>query len=119
MTVPTVFIQEAPTKMTGTSFSLGPGEKRRFTGGPVGRHRKQIIITNEDNSEKLYISIGDPESATAEGRARAMTIFTNSSITIFTSDDVILFNPDGSASVNPVQVIEVFYLGAGNLVASP
>lgn len=102
--------------MTGVSFDLSAGEKRRFAGGPVGRHRKQIIITNEDNSDKLYISIGDPESPTASGRARSMTIFPNTSITLFTSDDVTLFNPAASATVSVVQVIEIFYIGAGNLV---
>lgn len=104
--------------MSGTSFDLAVGEKRRFPGGPVGRHRKQIIVTNEDNSDKLYISIGDPESATASGRARSMTIFPNTSITLFTSDDVTLFNPSAANVVSTVQVIEIFYTGAGNLVAS-
>ena len=114
-TIPTVFIQEAPTKMQGQSFILEAGQSRRFSGGPAGYHRKQIIVTNEDNSDKLYISIGDPDAASPT-RSKTMTIFPNSSITIFTSDDVTLYNPSGSADINLVQVIEVFYTGAGNLV---
>jgi hypothetical protein len=116
MTVPVVFIQEAPTKLQGTSFDLGVGEKRRFPGGILGRHRKQIIVTNEDNSDKLYICIGDPDSATATGKARSMTIFPNTSITLFTSDDITLFNPSASNVVSTVQVLEIFYTGAGGLV---
>lgn len=114
-TVPTVFIQESPTVMQGSSFILEAGKWRVFNGGPAGRHRKQIIITNEDNSDKLYISIGDPDSSSPT-RSKSMTIFPNSSITIFTSDVVTLYNPSGSADINLVQVIEVFYTGAGNLV---
>lgn len=102
--------------MVGQSFDMDVGQSRKFVGGPVGRHRKQIIVTNEDNSDKLYISIGDPESATASGRARSMTIFPNTSITLFTSDDITLFNPSAANVVSTVQVIEIFYIGAGNLV---
>jgi len=112
----TVFIQEAPTKLQGTSFALGIGEKRRFPGGIVGRHRKQIVITNEDGAYKFYISIGDPESATAAGKAHAMTIFPNTSITLFTSDDIVVFNSNTVNPINYVQVLEIFYTGAGDLV---
>lgn len=117
MTIQTVFIQEAPTKLQGANFKLGPGEKRSFPGGILGRHRKQIIITNDDNaSTKLYVAVGDPESATAAGRAQSMVVFNQSSITIFTNDTITLFNPHATQAVTVVAVLEVFYTGAGNLV---
>lgn len=115
--VQTVFIQESPTKLQGSSFRLGVGEKRKFPGGSVGRHRKQIIISNDDSaSTKLYVSIGDPESATAAGKAQAMVIFANTTVTFFTNDEITLFNPHASQSVTFVGVLEVFYTGAGDLV---
>lgn len=102
--------------MQGNSFRLNAGDRRKFPGGAIGTHRKQIIITNADStSTPVYISIGDPESATAGGRAQAMKILVDTSITIFTNDEVTLFNPHASDAVSAVGVIEVFYTGAGLL----
>ena len=113
----TVFFQEAPTKLQGANFALGQGEKRTFRGAPLGRHRKKIIISNDDNgSTRLYVSIGDPESASASGRARVAVVFAQGTLPLETNDDITLFNPSTTQAVTAIHVVEMFYTGAGALV---
>jgi len=115
--VSTVFMQESPTKLQGNSFSLGVGEWKSFPGGPLGRHRKQIVITNDDNAAtRLYVAIGEPESVSAAGRKRAMVVFPQTSITLFTNDVITVFNGTSGQIVTFVGILESFYTGAGDLV---
>lgn len=107
--IPIYLVQDAPTVMQGSSFDLAPSTAnvpsfRIFPGGPVGQHRKQIIITNEDNSDKLYIAL-----LAGSSPVKIMTVFPNTNITLLTSADVVLYNPSTTNKIDGVQVIEIFY----------
>lgn len=89
-------------------FALANGDTFKVQGGILGRHRKQIVITNEDNSNKLAIVAGvaegvDPKTVTQKG----LTIFVNSSVTLFTNADITIKATDGA--ISEVQVLEVIY----------
>ena len=100
--------QDAPTRTQMNRYKLANGEYIRIAGGPVGQHRRQIIITNEDNANKLAVVEGnavDPKTITAKG----LTVFVNSSVTMFTNADVFIKATDGA--ISEVQVYEVYYTG--------
>ena len=106
-TFPVTLVQDAPTRMQFNKWALANGEVLRISGGPPGRHRRQIVITNEDNSNKMAIVEGDtvdPRSVTFKG----MTIWPNESITLFTNAPVTLKATDGG--ISEVQVLEIYYV---------
>jgi hypothetical protein len=108
MGIQTVFFKEAPTRAICYEMDLPANGVRKIPAAPVPMHRKQIIITNEDNSDKLYVVEGnavDPSTSTRRGA----TVFPNTSITLFTSDDIYL-KAAGSGSVVSVEITEIFYL---------
>ena len=106
-----VFTQDAPTTIKGTHISqLKVGQWRKFTGGPLGRHRRQIVITNDDNVNKLSIIRHDGQSSDPDTSTdKIMTIFPNTSITLFTNDAIVIKNTLAGNDIDGVFIIETFY----------
>jgi hypothetical protein len=107
-----VITQDAPTKIRGRALELKAGKWARFPGGPFGRHRRQIVITNDDNSnDNLYImrcadEATDPDTATEP----IMAVFPQTSITLFTNDLILIKNLHATDTVTAVYVLETFYV---------
>ena len=102
-----IIIREAATRMDGVSLFLAGGTEKVFKGPPSPLHRKQIIITNEDDTRRLHL-VRKGVSSTS-GNAKLMTIYPNESKVIFTSDDVTVANLNAAGTSAELQVIEVFY----------
>jgi hypothetical protein len=119
--VATVFVQESPTKLVGTSFELAALESRTFSAPPQGRHRKQFIVTVGDANQDLFLSLGKPaDPANPKGSDRMMFLpQLHSSVptrtVIESSDEITLFNP-GPFKCEPIHVLEILYNGAGDMV---
>ena len=106
-TFPVTMVQDAPTRMQFNKWALDSNQVLRISGGPIGRHRKQIVITNESNTNKMAIVEGDsvdPKTVTFKG----LTIFVNESVTLFTNAPVTLKATDGA--ISEVQVLEIYYI---------
>ena len=100
-------VQDAPTRMQFNKWALDSNQVLRISGGPIGRHRKQIVITNEDDTNKLAIVEGDtvdPKTVTFKG----MTIWKNESVTLFTNAPVTIKATNGA--IAEVQVLEIYYV---------
>src|SRR5262249_56836100 len=110
-TYPLVFSMDAPTRIKGAEFILSPGDVIKLDGGPVGRHRKQIVITNEDNVDKPYIIEGEKVDPKGPTDVKYMTLFPNTAITLFTNSTIWIKAPAAGATVNYIQVLETFYTG--------
>ena len=114
--VNTSFVQEAPTRIQGSHFALDAQQSRTFKGGPVGFHRKEFIITNDDNSStRAYVSAATQEAANASAQVRLGCVFDSGTLHLATNADIIVFNPTSSVLTN-LHVAEIFYTGAGALV---
>jgi hypothetical protein len=108
-TTPVTLTLDAPTRVRGRSLSLGDEKWARFQGGPIGRHRRQIIITNGDPTLSLYIVAGHDDNVDPDATSeKYMQIFPRTSITIFTNDTIILKSLDGR--VDNISVLETFYI---------
>lgn len=100
-------VQDAPTRIQFNKWKLSSNEVLRISGGPPGRHRKQIVITNEDDTNKCAIVEGDtvdPKTVTFKG----MTIWKNQSVTLFTNAPITIKATDGA--INEIQVLEIYYI---------
>jgi hypothetical protein len=101
--------QDSPTRIQGMYIPIiAPGQVIRLSGGPVGQHRKQIVITSDDNVQRLHIVDGNNVDPATVSR-KLMTIFPNTSITLFTSAEVVLKNCNPSQNVNDVYILETYY----------
>jgi hypothetical protein len=108
--IPAYLMQDAPTELRGQVFELRPGQVLRFAGGPIGRHRKYIRITNEDVNTALFIVAGDeqgidPKTTTVKLAKLAQNAF----IELWTNATITVKNISASEIVTPVPVLELFY----------
>jgi hypothetical protein len=104
-------IQEAPTRMQGTSLVLPPGHWRAFSGAPVPFHRKRIIITNEDPNTRVYIVAGPDQSQNPDNTVeKFLTLKVNSDpFSLDTNATIVIKNLSATETVSTVQVLELFY----------
>jgi len=102
-------LQDAPTRLAGRVVNLDAGKWVKLVGQPLGRHRRWITITNEDNTDKVHViraGESDPDLSTE----KLMTIWPNTSATLWTSDDVVIKNLNGAAAISELQILECFYI---------
>lgn len=108
-----VYTQDAPTRIQGQNFELYQNKVATFPGGILGRHRKQIVISNEDGGTKLHVIDGDAEDPLTTTK-KIMTVWPGTSITLFTSAKIYIKAIDGNVVVSGlnkgVQVLETFYI---------
>jgi hypothetical protein len=100
-------VQDAPTRIQMNRYQLANLKWVRIPGGPVGQHRRQIVITNHDAVGNVDIVEGvsvDPATATLKG----LTVWPQQSVTLFTNADIFI-KADGA--ITEAQVLEVYYTG--------
>lgn len=103
--------QDAPTIIRGKEYTLEPGQHVILAGGSPGRHRKQIVITNEDVNTKAYLVNGpDGNVDPATSTEKLITLGIGESITLFTSGTVVLKNLSGTEIISTLQVLETYYV---------
>jgi len=102
---------EAPTRMQGRSLILGPGEWVAIPGGKViGSHRRKIIITNEDTNTRVYLVKGPEQNVNPDNETvKILTIKVDDVRELETNSTIYLKNVSGVETVNPVQVLELYY----------
>jgi hypothetical protein len=110
-TFPVTIVQDAPTEVRGHVLTLRAGELAFLNGGPPGRHRKYIRITNEDVNTRLYLVAGpeqdvDPITTTV----KLATIGIDDFIELYTNGQLVLKNIATGETVTPIQIVEVFYV---------
>jgi hypothetical protein len=113
----TIFTQDAPTLLRGRVLTIMPGQVVELEGGPVGRHRKFIRITNEDVNTRLYVVKGKEQSVDPKTVTEKLAVLgTDDFIELDTNALITLKNISSSENVTPVAILETFYIGAGALV---
>lgn len=111
MATPVILVQDAPTRVQSWQGSLKQNESKTFPGGPLGRHRRQIIITNDDADFKLHI-VTNPGT----DHKKCNIVFTNDQISLFTNDEISIQAVDGDLMIGTsgqpaIFVQEFFYTG--------
>jgi hypothetical protein len=108
--VPAYLMQDAPTRLVGQVLSMAPGAVFRLPGGPIGRHRKYIRITNEDTNTPLFLVAGDEQSIDATTTTvKLAKLGQNDFIELYTNAPLYLKNIAGAETVNPVAILEIYY----------
>src|SRR5262245_29211101 len=100
MPIITVYTREAPTFIRGQKVAIDAGEFFRI---PANPHRKLIIITNEDDSDKAYIV--DPLKDPALSLEPLVTLFKNSAISIPTTAEIVIKAPSSGAGSPVINYI--------------
>ena len=103
-------MQDAPTRLVGQVLSIEAGKVFKLPGGPVGRHRKYIRITNEDTNTALYLVAGDEQSVDPNGTTvKLARLNQNDVIELWTNATLYLKNITAVETVQPVSILELFY----------
>lgn len=105
-----VMVYDAPTVVRGRNIPLiKAGKHVTIPGGLFPRHRKQIVITNEDTTP-LYIVNGRDGSADLDTTTeKLMRLGLGESVTLFTNADITIKNLSASDTLTDVQILEVVY----------
>lgn len=106
-------VQDAPTRVQFSRVVLPADGYLKLGGGPPGKHRKAVYITNEDNDHKVYLIDGTTEDP-ATSNAKGVVVWPNTTAVFFTSGDLYLkcYNTitDGATSNPGLLIMEVFYV---------